>query len=488
MRLPRRVGRWSTRRTLLWTWTPTLLPWSRSGRNSVVANGPIRVPDRTASLRDASGSPRWLRPCRDGSAKVRVAPGWISGTGSLSSDASDAIGKRRLTSGALPVNVCCQHSHFMIKELLMKTVVLKFAILALLAGVLAIAQPPQLSPEAQAARQAQQAQQTQQALAAAQIPPVEDFKPSVLNQQGKQYPEVNSERRVRSALKAPQAQTVTLDIGAVKYPMTKGADGVWTGSSAPQDEGFHYYQFNVDGVNVPDPGTQMFYGASRWGSGVEVPAHDEDFYAMKNVPHGNLREVHFCSKIANASLQCFVYTPPDYDKGSKRYPVLYIQHGAGEDEHGWGGQGYAGLILDNLISEGKAKPFIMVIGNSYIPGMSAGRGAAPAGQPGAAPPASAPGGRGGPGGRGFTMTDTPFEHVLIGEMIPFIEANYRTLGDQPHRAMSGLSMGGALTHGITLAHLDKFGYIGMFSGGSIAPSEIKDMADFKKKVKLVFVG
>jgi enterochelin esterase family protein len=306
-------------------------------------------------------------------------------------------------------------------------------------------------------------------------------------------------------LRAPAAQSVLLDIGGVRYPMTKDADGWWSGVSNAQDEGFHYYQLNVDGVSVPDPGTLMFYGASRWGSGVEVPAHDADFYEMKNVPHGNLREVHFFSKIANTTLQCYVYTPPDYEKGTKRYPVLYIQHGAGEDEHGWGGQGHAGLILDNLIAEGKTKPFLMVIGNSYIPGMSGGRGAAgagtgrgaapvgtpaaaPAGQPGAVLPARAPAGRGGPGGRGFTMTDTPFEHVLIGEMIPFIDANYRTLADQPHRAMSGLSMGGALTHGITLAHLDKFAYIGMFSGGSIAPSEIKDMADFKKKVKLVFVG
>ncbi len=173
-----------------------------------------------------------------------------------------------------------------------------------------------------------------------------------------------------------------------------------------------------------------------------------------------------------------------------RYPVLYIQHGAGEDEHGWGEQGHAGLIMDNLIAERKAKPFIMVIGNSYIPGMSGGRGAAPSGAPGAGPGRGAgPAGRGGPGGgRGFTLTNTPFEHVLIEEMIPFIDANFRTLADQPHRAMSGLSMGGALTHGISLAHLDKFAYIGMFSGGSIAPSEIKDMADFKKKVKLVFVG
>ncbi len=295
-----------------------------------------------------------------------------------------------------------------------------------------------------------------------------------------------------------------LDIGGVRYPMTKGDDGFWTGFSNAQDEGFHYYQLNVDGVSVPDPGTQMFYGASRWGSGIEVPAHDQDFYAMKDVPHGQLREVHFFSKIANATLECYVYTPPDYEKGSKRYPVLYLQHGAGEDEHGWGEQGHAGLIMDNLIADGKAKPFLIVIGNSYIPGTGGpggpagpGRGAAPAGQPGPAAPAGAPGGtgpagRGGPGGpgrgRGMIMRDTPFEHVLVEEMIPFIDSNFRTLADQPHRALAGLSMGGMLTHGIALAHLDKFSHIGMFSGGSIGVSEIKDMADFKKKVKLVFVG
>jgi len=139
----------------------------------------------------------------------------------------------------------------------------------------------------------------------------------------------------------------------------------------------------------------MFYGASRWGSGVEIPAHDADFYAMKNVPHGNLREVHFYSKIANATLQFYVYTPPDYEKGSKRYPVLYIQHGAGEDEHGWGGQGHAGLILDNLIAEGKANPFIVVMASSYVPGASMdGRGPAPAAQPGASA-TNAPAGGGG---------------------------------------------------------------------------------------------
>ncbi len=367
-------------------------------------------------------------------------------------------------------------------------------------------QPMQIAAAAQAPQAGRGGRGAQPPVEIDKTPPVEDFKSSELNAmvngQLKQYPEVNSQRRVRTRLRAPDAQSVLLDIGGVRYPMAKEADGWWSGVSNAQDEGFHYYQLWVDGVSVPDPGTLMFYGASRWGSGVEVPAHDADFYAMKNVPHGNLREVHFFSEIAHTTLQCYVYTPPDYEKGSKRYPVLYIQHGAGEDEHGWGGQGHAGLILDNLISEGKAKPFIMVIGNSYIPGMSGGRGGVPgrgpapsgappavaASQPGAAPPAGAPGGRGGPGGRGFAMTDTPFEHVLIGEMIAFIDANYRTLADQQHRAMAGLSMGGMFTHGITLAHLDKFAYIGMFSGGSIAPSEIKDAAEFKKKVKLVFVG
>ena len=325
--------------------------------------------------------------------------------------------------------------------------------------------------------------------------PTEDFKPSALNQPGKQYPEVNSQRRVRTTLKAPNAQNVMLDIGGVKYPMTKGEDGVWTGFSNAQDEGFHYYQLNVDGVSVPDPGAIMFYGASRWGSGVEVPAHDQDFYAMKDVPHGQLREVHFFSKTANNTIELYVYTPPDYEKGSKRYPVLYLQHGAGEDDHGWGAQGHAGLIMDNLLAEGKAKPFLIVMSNSYLVTGGAGsgfpgRGPAPGGQPGATPGGrgpAAPGGAGGPGrGRGFVLTNTPFEHALIEEIIPFIDANFRTFADQPHRALAGLSMGGMYTHGIGLAHLDKFSHIGMFSGGSIAPSEIKDMADFKKKVRLVF--
>lgn len=304
-------------------------------------------------------------------------------------------------------------------------------------------------------------------------PAAEDFKPSSYNQPGKQYPQVNSERRMRARLVAPQAQTVLLDIGGVRYPLTKGEDGAWVGDSAPQDEGFHYYQLIVDGAAVPDPGSLYFYGSSRWGSGVEVPAQDQDFYALKDVPHGQLRQTLYPSKSANATLRCFVYTPPDYEKEpSKRYPVLYLQHGGGEDETGWGNQGRAGLIMDNLIAEGKVKPFIIVMANSYIPGATQARG---------------PGG-GGPGRGGFSFNFSAFERVLVDELIPYIDANFRTLADQPNRAMAGLSMGGMQTRQITLAHLDKFSHIGIFSGGSIAPTNITDMAAFKEKVKVVFVG
>ena len=312
------------------------------------------------------------------------------------------------------------------------------------------------------------------ALAQTNQPVVEDFKPSSLNQPGKQYPQVNSERRVRARVVAPQAQSVVFEfLGGARYPLTKGDDGAWVGDTRPQDEGFHYYQLIIDGAGVPDPGALYFYGGNRWGSGVEVPAHDQDFYAVKDVPHGDLRQTLYYSKNANANLRCFVYTPPDYEKDpSKRYPVLYLQHGGGEDDTGWCSQGHAGQIMDNLIAEGKARPFIIVMANSYVPGA-----------PGPGGGSGGPG-RGGRGGFNFSA----FERVLMDDLIPFIDANYRTLADQPYRAMAGLSMGGMQARTITLANLDKFSHIGIFSGGSIAPTNITDMAAFKEKVKVVFVS
>jgi enterochelin esterase-like enzyme len=193
--------------------------------------------------------------------------------------------------------------------------------------------------------------------------PVEDFKPAASNQPGKQYPQVNSEGRARFRIVAPQAQGVRVpEWGGVT--LTKAEDGAWVGTTRPLDEGFHYYRINIDGADVPDPGSKFFFGAGRWGSGIEVPAKDADFYALKNIPHGQLRENLYYSKSTDRTRRCFVYTPPDYDKDtSKRFPVLYLQHGAGEDETGWGSQGRANLIMDNLIDAGKAKPFIIVMDN-----------------------------------------------------------------------------------------------------------------------------
>ena len=367
----------------------------------------------------------------------------------------------------------------------MKIISLSLALLPLMLGVPANAQPPQQAPAA-----------------ISQVPPTEDFQPATSNQQGKKFPAVNSERRVRARVVAPQAQSVMLDLAGIKYPLTKGEDGSWVGVSNPQDEGFHYYQIIVDGAQVPDPSSLYFYGASRWGSGIEIPAHDENFYALQNVPHGQLREILFPSKTSPTPLRAYVYTPPDYDKNpSKRYPVLYLQHGAGEDETGWGSQGHAGLIMDNLIAEGKAKPFIIVMANGGgigPPGGGPGRspaivlgGASPSGptpSPVASAPVagSAPRGPVGPGGRVFNFS--AFEHLLLDDLIPYVDTNFRTLADQPHRAMAGLSMGGMQTRSISMAHLDKFAYIGVFSGGSIAPADIANIASFKKTEKLVFVS
>ncbi len=313
---------------------------------------------------------------------------------------------------------------------------------------------------------------------------VNDWKPSTLNQSGKKYPMVNSEGRVRARLVAPQAQSVLLDIGGKKYPLTKGEDNVWTGDSAPQDEGFHYYQLVVDSAFVPDPGSLYFYGASRWGSGVEVPAKDEEFYALKNVPHGQLRQTLYFSQSANSVLRCFVYTPPDYEKDpAKRYPVLYLQHGGGEDETGWGQQGHTGLIMDNLIAAGKARPFIIVMANSYVPGTDFGFGPGNTNQP---PVTNSPYSRAitGPGGRSYNPV--AFARMLIEDLIPYVDANFRTLADQPHRAMAGLSMGGMQTRAIALANLDKFSHLGIFSGGSFAPTDLPDLEAFKQKNKVAF--
>ncbi len=296
---------------------------------------------------------------------------------------------------------------------------------------------------------------------------VEDFKPSSVNQPGQQYPQVNSQGFVRFRIIAPEAHSVSVNLGLGGQGgtvLTRAADGAWTGTTAgPLDEGFHYYHLTVDGGIFNDPGTLNFFGSRRWESGIEIPAHDADFYALKQVPHGRVEQVLFPSPSTGTQPRAFVYTPPGYDSNqSERYPVLYLQHGWGEDETAWANQGHANLIMDNLIAAGKTRPFIIVMAYGMTNGV----------QPG--------------GMAGFDVGE--FETVLVKELIPYIDGHFRTLADQPHRAMAGLSMGGFETKAITSANLDTFGYIGLFSGGSFSLDDVNTIPGFRDKVKLAFVS
>jgi enterochelin esterase-like enzyme len=296
---------------------------------------------------------------------------------------------------------------------------------------------------------------------------LEDFKPSELNQPGKEYPQVNSQGYARFRVEAPDAKAVNVSLGlggSGGTDLKKGADGVWIGTTAgPMDEGFHYYHLKVDGGTFNDPGAMNYFGSVRWESGIEIPAFDKDFYAVKNVPHGQVREILFPSASTNSTKRAFVYTPPDYEKNTKkRYPVLYLQHGWGENEYAWMNQGRANLIMDNLIAEGKTKPFIIV--STY--GMT----------------------NDAKFGTIASFDVKPFQTVLVDELIPYVDSNFRTLSDRKQRAMAGLSMGGMETKSITLANLDKFSYIGLFSGGSFKIDDVNATPGFKEKVKLAFVS
>ena len=332
--------------------------------------------------------------------------------------------------------------------------------------------------------------------ASAQV--TEDFKPASTNQEGKQYPMVNSQRMVRAQISAPEANSVKLDIGGVKYEMKKDANGVWTGESAPQDEGFHYYQLNIDGASVPDPGSKYYYGASRWGSGIDIPAADEDFYTVKNVPQGSVNEVYYYSSVTQQMRHGYIYLPAEYYANpTKKFPVLYLQHGMGENETGWGAQGKTGIIMDNLIAAGKAVPFIIFMDN----GLNARKpGEQPMGFGGPRPGGQRPQGGARPaGGQRPRMSGADFakmarrmggafEEVLIKDIIPMVEKNYRVIADADHRAMAGLSMGGMQTHGIPLNNPKTFAYVGIFSGGTIGADELTDVPDFKATNKVLFMS
>ena len=278
---------------------------------------------------------------------------------------------------------------------------------------------------------------------------------------------MNSQGYARFKIIAPKAQSISVSLGLGGRGgtvLTRLADSTWIGTTTgPLDKGFHYYHLTIDGGVFNDPGTLNYYGSTRWESGIEIPAPDQDFYTMKNVPHGNVQQILFPSKSTNTCRRAFVYTPPDYEKDqAKKYPVLYLQHGWGEDETAWSNQGHANLIMDNLIAEGKAKSFIIVMTYGMTNDVRIG------------------------GMANFKID--PFQTVLVDELIPYVDANFRTLSDQPHRAMAGLSMGGMETKTITMANLDKFSHICLLSGGTFSMDDVNKTPGFKEKVKLVFVS
>jgi enterochelin esterase-like enzyme len=296
------------------------------------------------------------------------------------------------------------------------------------------------------------------------------FKAATSNVAGAEYPQINSERRARFRISAPQADKVELNLGG-RHPMTKDANGVWTITTDPLVVGFHYYAFTVDGVRVADPGSEGYFGSSWMSSGIEVPEPGVNFYDAKNVPHGDVRVRPYFSKIANAWRQAYVYTPPGYDSNpNTRYPVLYLQHGAGEDERGWTMQGRANFILDNLIAEGKAKPMIVVMDNGggsalFAPGVARG-----------------------------SVVNSQFAEILIREIIPMVETNYRVLNDRANRALAGLSMGAGQAWQIGTANLDKFAYIGGFSGGATGEPQtayngvMANAKAFNKQVRVLYIS
>ncbi|MBP5365545.1 MAG: endo-1,4-beta-xylanase [Bacteroidales bacterium] len=297
----------------------------------------------------------------------------------------------------------------------------------------------------------------------------EDFKPSELNQPGQEYPMVNSQGFARFRVVAPQAKSVIVSLGlggnmggVGATVLQKNDEGVWEGTTeGPMDEGFHYYHLTIDGGVVNDPGALNYYGSVRWESGIEIPAHDADFYtAKKDVPHGLVQQIIFWSESTGKFQRAFVYTPPTYNNNPKeKFPVLYLQHGWGEDETAWSNQGHENLIMDNLIAEGKCKPFIIVNAYGLTNDIKFGSGF---GQ----------------------FTGKEFETLLCNELIPYVDSHFKTKTDRNNRALAGLSMGGMTTKLISSRRTDMFASFGLLSGGQFAPGDFKD----NKAVNYLFVG
>ncbi|PPK88474.1 enterochelin esterase family protein [Neolewinella xylanilytica] len=298
--------------------------------------------------------------------------------------------------------------------------------------------------------------------------------PASTNIPGREYPRILPDKRVKFRIHAPEAESLQIDL-MKKYDMQQDTGGYWTVTTEPVVEGFHYYSLIADGIPLMDPNSQTFYGMGRMASGIDIPDTDMDYYQPHHVPHGQIRSVNYHSDITQAWRRAYVYTPPGYDNNTDtRYPVLYLQHGGGEDETGWPNQGKADLILDNLIASGEAEPMIVVMDRGY---------------------ATDPDREVDPNA-GF-MGGNVFSEVLVEEIIPMVDSTFRTIPDREHRAMAGLSMGGFQTFQTTMTNLDKFAYVGGFSGAAfVRDGNLTEMYDgvwadadaFNDRVKVMYVS
>ncbi|WP_153799774.1 alpha/beta hydrolase-fold protein [Foetidibacter luteolus] len=268
--------------------------------------------------------------------------------------------------------------------------------------------------------------------------------PAATNVRNAKYPQILPDSRAIFGIKAPGAQTVQLDLGK-KYDMVKDTAGVWTVTTDSLDEGFHYYSLLIDGLAVADPSSESFYGMGRMASGIEIPFTGGAYYALRDVPHGDIRIKNYFSRVTNSWRQLYVYTPPGYDSASNdKYPTLYILHGGGEDQRGWATQGKTDLILDNLIAAKKATPMIIVMPDANV-------------------------GMGGFSPGGIENSLKTFEREMKETIIPFVEKNYRALPGAKSRALAGLSLGGLHTLYTGINNNDVFSYLGVFSSGWIIP-------------------
>lgn len=273
------------------------------------------------------------------------------------------------------------------------------------------------------------------------------------------YPRVLSDNRVMFRVNAPQAQQVQIDLCGTKYDMNKSDGGTWTVTTTAQVPGYHYYSLIVDGVSVADPASQTFYGCSRWSSAIEIKEAGMDDFEIQDVPHGEVRTLYYYSKVDESWRPLMVYTPAGYDESKQDYPVVYIQHGGGEDHRGWMEQGRIAQIMDNLIAKGKAVPMIVVSSNSNVRSRNGGFG-------------------GGYSWQGMQA----FRSEMIDNIIPFVENTYRVKKDRKSRAMCGLSMGGGQSFYIGLRSPEVFANVGVFSTGMFGGIQGANNFDLEKEV------